>query len=139
MLIAQRKLAGQQPAFPAFFIKVIFLPIDDRLTLNHLLVVGPEFFGDDLRKEIEIILADGLGFRFAPHNLQVGRIGHGFSAGGVLGVDAVGQVVNQGAQQEAFPRQFGGARGDMFFQFVVRLSQCLLRPFLLRDVPADAH
>ena len=43
----------------------MFLPVDDRLALNHLLVVGPEFFGDLLRKEIEIALADGLGFRLA--------------------------------------------------------------------------
>ena len=57
-LIAQRQLAGQQPAFLACFVEEMLLPVDDRLALNHLLVVGPELFGNVLGKKIKIALAE---------------------------------------------------------------------------------
>ena len=70
--------------------------------LNHLLVIVKKFFGHLRREEIKIAFADGFGFGFAAEVFQVGRIGHGFPAGGVLGIDGIRQVVNQRAQQEAF-------------------------------------
>jgi hypothetical protein len=88
--------------FSPLFVHEKLLPVDDRLALNHLLVVGPEFFGNVLRKEIEIALADGLGLGLAAEIFQVGGIGHRLSAGGVLGVDAIRQVVNECPQQQAF-------------------------------------
>ena len=92
-----------------------------------------------LRKEVEIRFAHSLGFGLAAEIFQVGRIGHGLSAGGVFGVNAIRQVVNQRPQQETFPVQFNGAGCHPLFHFVVRLAQGGLCLLSIRNIPADAH
>jgi len=52
---------------------------------------------------------------------QVGEVGQRLPAGGILGVNGVRQVVNQCAQEAAFP------------------VQRLFRLFPFRDVMADTH
>ena len=103
--IAQRQLAGQLRIFPAFSVYGEFLPVDDRFAIQHLLVIGPELFGNVLRKDIEIVLPNDLGFGFAAEVFQVSGVGQGLPAGDVLGVDAIRQIVNDGAQQVPLVRQ----------------------------------
>ena len=69
--------------------------------MQHTLVVSPEFFGNLLRKEVEIALADGFCLGLALEIFQVGGIGHRLPASGVLGVNAVRNVVNECPQQQA--------------------------------------
>ena len=105
------------------------LPVEDGLpAFDDRLVVGPEARGHLGREEVKIGLAQNLGLGLAAHVFEVGGVGEGFAALHVLDEDGVGEVVDEGAQEDALALEglLGLAPGGDVFHDAVEANPAFL-------------
>ena len=96
LVILEWQFRGEQPTFLTFAVDKILFLVEHRLaSFDNRTVIGGKRGRDIRREQIKVVLAQNLGFCVQAHVMNVGEIRKGLATGPVLGINRIGQIINQ--------------------------------------------